>query len=206
MNAKTYGKQEMLMIDAARRLFIQKGFEDTTMCDIAEQAKVNRSTLHYYFPNKDVMFRAVFSSIVEELKPRLNEIMASEKPLMERLALVVDEYFERFLENPQIPGFFISEIQRDVDHFIATARELHYDKLFSMVRDALNTEMQEGRLRKVPMYMVFTAFYGNIAFPFITKNLFVSWFDMDETEYRAMIMEWKKYLLFQFNNLLVKEC
>ena len=194
------------MIDAARRLFIQKGFEDTTMCDIAEQAKVNRSTLHYYFPNKDVMFRAVFSSIVEELKPRLNEIMASEKPLMERLALVVDEYFERFLENPQIPGFFISEIQRDVDHFIATARELHYDKLFSMVRDALNTEMQEGRLRKVPMYMVFTAFYGNIAFPFITKNLFVSWFDMDETEYRAMIMEWKKYLLFEFNNLLVKEC
>ena len=194
------------MIDAARRLFIQKGFEDTTMCDIAEQAKVNRSTLHYYFPNKDVMFRAVFSSIVEELKPRLNEIMASEKPLMERLSLVVDEYFERFLENPQIPGFFISEIQRDVDHFIATARELHYDKLFSMVRDALNTEMQEGRLRKVPMYMVFTAFYGNIAFPFITKNLFVSWFDMDETEYRAMIMEWKKYLLFQFNNLLVKDC
>ncbi len=194
------------MIDAARRLFIQKGFEDTTMCDIAEQAKVNRSTLHYYFPNKDVMFRAVFSSIVEELKPRLNEIMASEKPLMERLSLVVDEYFERFLENPQIPGFFISEIQRDVDHFIATARELHYDKLFSMVRDALNTEMQEGRLKKVPMYMVFTAFYGNIAFPFITKNLFVSWFDMNETEYRAMIMEWKKYLLFQINNLLVKEC
>ncbi len=205
MSAKTYGKQEMLMIDAARRLFIQKGFEDTTMCDIAEQAKVNRSTLHYYFPNKDVMFRAVFSSIVEELKPRLNEIMASGKPLIERLSLVVDEYFERFLENPQIPGFFISEIQRDVDHFIATARELHYDKLFSMVRDALNTEMQEGRLKKVPMYMVFTAFYGNIAFPFITKNLFVSWFDMNESEYRAMIMEWKKYLLFQINNLLVKD-
>ncbi len=205
MSAKTYGKQEMLMIDAARRLFIQKGFEDTTMCDIAEQAKVNRSTLHYYFPNKDVMFRAVFSSIVEELKPRLNEIMASGKPLIERLSLVVDEYFERFLENPQIPGFFISEIQRDVDHFIATARELHYDKLFSMVRDALNTEMQEGRLKKVPMYMVFTAFYGNIAFPFITKNLFVSWFDMNEAEYRAMIMEWKKYLLFQINNLLVKD-
>ncbi len=205
MSAKTYGKQEMLMIDAARRLFIQKGFEDTTMCDIAEQAKVNRSTLHYYFPNKDVMFRAVFSSIVEELKPRLNEIMASGKPLIERLSLVVDEYFERFLENPQIPGFFISEIQRDVDHFIATARELHYDKIFSMVRDALNTEMQEGRLKKVPMYMVFTAFYGNIAFPFITKNLFVSWFDMNEAEYRAMIMEWKKYLLFQINNLLVKD-
>lgn len=29
---------------------------------------------------------------------------------------------------------------------------------------------------------------------------------MNETEYRAMIMEWKKYLLFQINNLLVKDC
>ena len=55
------------------------------------------------------------------------------------------------------------------------------------------------------MYTVFTAFYGNIAFPFITKNLFVSWFNMDENEYRAMIMEWKKYLLMQIFNLLVEE-
>lgn len=183
MSEKTYGGQEMVMIDSARRLFIEKGFEDTTMCDIAELAGVNRSTLHYYFPNKDVMFKAVFSSIVETLMPRLREIMSSNKPLIERLALVVDEYFERFLENPSIPGFIISEIQRDV----------------------LNSEMKAGRLKQVPMYTVFTAFYGNIAFPFITKNLFVSWFNMDENEYRAMIMEWKKYLLMQISNLLVEE-
>lgn len=88
MSEKTYGGQEMVMIDSARRLFIEKGFEDTTMCDIAELAGVNRSTLHYYFPNKDVMFKAVFSSIVETLMPRLREIMSSDKPLIERLALV----------------------------------------------------------------------------------------------------------------------
>ena len=205
MSEKTYGGQEMVMIDSTRRLFIEKGFEDTTMCDIAELAGVNRSTLHYYFPNKDVMFKAVFSSIVETLMPRLREIMSSDKPLIERLALVVDEYFERFLENPSIPGFIISEIQRDVEHFIATAREMHYDKVFSLVRDVLNSEMKAGRLKQVPMYTVFTAFYGNIAFPFITRNLFVSWFNMDENEYRAMIMEWKKYLLMQISNLLVEE-
>lgn len=205
MSEKTYGAQELLMIDAARRLFIEKGFQDTTMSDIAELAGVNRSTLHYYFANKDVMFRAVFSSIVETLMPRLREIMASRKPLIERLSLVIDEYFERFLENPSIPGFIISEIQRDVDHLIATAREMHYDKIFSLVRDVLNSEMEAGRLKKIPMYMVFTAFYGSIAFPFLTKNLFVSWFKMDETEYRSMIMEWKGYMLMQVTNLLVEE-
>ncbi len=205
MSARTYSRQELLMIDTARRLFIEKGFEDTTMCDIAEAANVNRSTLHYYFANKDVMFRAVFSSIVETLMPRLSEIMSGNQPLIEKLSLVVDEYFERFLENPQIPGFIISEIQRDVDHFISTAREMHYDKVFSLVRDALNAEMQAGHLHKVPMYMVFTAFYGNITFPFITKNMFVSWFNMNEEDYRAMILEWKKYVLMQIGTLLLEE-
>lgn len=203
MNGKGYGRQELQMIDAARRLFVEKGFEETTMCDIAHEAGVNRSTLHYYFANKDVMFRAVFASIVETLMPRLEEIMASGEPLIRRLEMIVDEYFARFLDNPYIPGFIISEIQRDVDHFIATAREMHYDKVFSVIRDGLSAEMSAGRLRKVPMYMVFTAFYGSIAFPFVTKNLFVAWFKMSEEEYRRMIGEWKQYVVLTMRSILL---
>ena len=36
MSEKTYGGQEMVMIDSARRLYIEKGIEDTTMSDNAE--------------------------------------------------------------------------------------------------------------------------------------------------------------------------
>lgn len=203
MSAKAYGSQELQMIRAARRLFVEKGFEETTMCDIAEKAGVNRSTLHYYFANKDVMFRAVFSSIVETLKPRLGEIMASDRPLIDRLEMVIGEYFDRFIEDPQVPGFIISEIQRDADHLVATAREMHYDRVFSTVRDALADEMRSGRLRRVPMYMVFSTIYGGIAFPFVTRNLFESWFKMDEEGFRAMITDWRQCLIMQVRNLLL---
>lgn len=203
MSDRACGSQELQMIRAARRLFVEKGFEETTMCDIAEKAGVNRSTLHYYFANKDVMFRAVFSSIVETLKPRLGEIMASDRPLIDRLEMVIGEYFDRFIEDPQVPGFIISEIQRDADHLVATAREMHYDRVFSTVRDALAEEMREGRLRRVPMYMVFSTIYGGIAFPFVTRNLFVSWFGMDEEGFRAMIADWRRCLIAQVRNLLL---
>ena len=203
MNENKYGRQELQMIEAARRLFIEKGFRDTTMCDIAQEAGVNRSTLHYYFANKDVMFRAVFASIVETLRPRLEEIIASDRPFMTRLSLIIDEYFDRFLENPSIPGFIISEIQRDVDHLLATAREMHYDRLFSVIRDALRAEMDAGRLRRVPMYTVFTVFYGSIAFPFLTRNLFTAWFNMSDEDFRCMLMEWKSNILLQLSNLLL---
>ena len=138
------------MIDTARRLFTEKGFAETTMSDIASETGVKRSTLHYYFANKDVMFQAVFGTIVESLVPRLQEIMRSDLPLMERLGLVADEYFGMFAENPSMPRFVMSEIQRDVDHLIDTARTLHLDKVFSLIRDALAAEMAEGKIRKVP--------------------------------------------------------
>lgn len=202
MSAKTYGSQELLMIDAARSLFVEKGFEETTMCDIAEKAGVNRSTLHYYFANKDVMFRAVFASIVESLVPRVSEIMSSSRPPLERIEMVIDEYFDRFLKAPQLPGFIISEIQRDADHLVATARSMHYDLVFSTMRDALAAEMKAGRLKTVPMYMVFSTIYSGIAFPFVTRNLFEAWFRMDEADFRAMIADWRQCLIAQVRALL----
>lgn len=56
MNNGKYSSQELQMIDTARRLFTEKGFAETTMSDIASETGVKRSTLHYYFANKDVMF------------------------------------------------------------------------------------------------------------------------------------------------------
>ena len=204
MNNGKYSSQELQMIDTARRLFTEKGFAETTMSDIASETGVKRSTLHYYFANKDVMFQAVFGTIVESLVPRLQEIMRSDLPLMERLGLVADEYFGMFAENPSMPRFVMSEIQRDVDHLIDTARTLHLDKVFSLIRDALAAEMAEGKIRKVPYYVMFTTFYGLITFPFLTKNLYGSWFRMSDDEFREMLAEWKKYFLRQMENLLLE--
>lgn len=204
MSDAKYSSQELQLIETARRLFTEKGFSETTMSDIASEAGIERSTLHYYFANKDVMFQAVFGMIVESLMPRLQEIMRSDLPFMERLGLVADEYFGRFIENPSIPRFVMSEIQRDVEHLMETARAMNFDKVFSLIREALVSEMEAGRMRRVPIYVVFTTFYGLMTFPFLTKNLYVSWFGMSDDDFRSMIVEWKQYVLKQVGNILLE--
>ena len=51
---------ESRIIEAAKQEFIKKGFEQTSMSDIAAVVGINRPTLHYYFRTKDKMFQAVF--------------------------------------------------------------------------------------------------------------------------------------------------
>ena len=55
---------EQQIIKTAQQLFIEKGFVETSMSDIAATVGINRPTLHYYFRTKDKMFKAVFGSIV----------------------------------------------------------------------------------------------------------------------------------------------
>ena len=47
---------EQQIIKTAQQLFIEKGFVETSMSDIAATVGINRPTLHYYFRTKDKMF------------------------------------------------------------------------------------------------------------------------------------------------------
>ncbi|MCD8185442.1 MAG: TetR/AcrR family transcriptional regulator, partial [Rikenellaceae bacterium] len=110
---------EARIIQAAGQLFVEKGFEETSMSDIAARVGINRTALHNYFRTKEKMFQAVFGDIVQEFLPRLQFIFMEEIPLIDKFGKVLDEYFEIFRENPSLPQFILSEIQRDVNHLLA---------------------------------------------------------------------------------------
>ena len=82
---------EERILACAEKLFLEKGFDATSMSDIALCAGINRPTLHYYFRTKDKMFRAVLARIVLSFVPRIYEIVASsDKPVAERVSQVAD--------------------------------------------------------------------------------------------------------------------
>ena len=66
---------EARIVEAARALFIEKGYADASMSDIAAAAGIKRSTLHYYFRTKDRLFQAIFADIVREIFPRIQVIL-----------------------------------------------------------------------------------------------------------------------------------
>ncbi len=47
------------LIDAAEKLFFEKGYDNVTMDEIADGAEVNKALLYYYFKNKEALFFAV---------------------------------------------------------------------------------------------------------------------------------------------------
>ena len=66
-NAKS-SRRELLqesILEAASTLFIQRGFQGTSMGDIAQAMGVTRTAIYYYFRNKNDILRALTSEITE---------------------------------------------------------------------------------------------------------------------------------------------
>lgn len=93
---------ESRIIEAAKQEFIKKGFEQTSMSDIAAVVGINRPTLHYYFRTKDKMFQAVFASIVAKFLPHIDTIFSTQQSFSEKLEDVIDVYIH-FLDKSFAP-------------------------------------------------------------------------------------------------------
>ena len=194
---------ETRIVEAAGRLFVEKGFEETSMSDIAAAAGINRTALHYYFHTKDKMFQAVFGDIVQEFLPRMQVIFTADKPLMEKVGQVIDTYFDIFRENPSLPKFILGEVQRDVDQLLDVGRKQHIDHYLRAIEAVLLSEMASGRIRRLPMQTILVTFFGQLTFPFLAKNLIISLFYETDDEYQTFLSEWKKVIISHMENLLI---
>jgi len=186
---------EKKIVEAAKELFIENGFAETSMSDIAAKVGINRPVLHYYFRTKDKMFQAVFGNIILSFIPRIHDIIIQQdKPVSESIGEIVDAYYKVFTENPCLPLFMVREMHRDMDHLSTT---------FTHSRSVLQEEMNGGRLKTVPLPFVFYTFYSALTVPFLTKNLSASFFLEKEDTFEDILVQWKPYIVRQMEALLV---
>ena len=203
-NIDTEGNDlEAKIIEAAKSLFIEKGFAETSMSDIAAKAGINRPSLHYYFRTKDRMFQAVFGEIVQKILPRLHNIITTrELPIAERIGSVVDTYYEVLRNNPALPLFAMREIQRDAGYVVKAINESPMRPTFVNLVDSLREEMAEGKLNTVPLPVLLYTFYGLLTVPFLTKGLMGRLMDDEECIFDHLIEQWKPYIVKQMVYLL----
>lgn len=194
---------ENKIINVAREVFIEKGYAETSMSEIATRVGINRPTLHYYFRTKDKMFQAVFNEIVSSIVPKVfDALMHKEKTVPERIGGIIDAYYTLFLDNPRLPMFIMREMNRDSEMLINTIQEIHVVDTILKALKSLQEEMDEGLLNKVPLQFIFYNFYSLLLMPFLTFDMSKKIFHTDEDSFRLMLSDWKQNIIAQMRNLL----
>jgi TetR/AcrR family transcriptional regulator, cholesterol catabolism regulator len=66
--------REAQLLSIARRLFARHGYDATSLRDIAEEARITKAALYYYFPNKDALYERV---VIDSMDALLAEVTAA---------------------------------------------------------------------------------------------------------------------------------
>jgi len=98
------------ILEAADRLFGERGFDATTTREIAAACRVNKALIHYHFANKGTLFGAVLDRYYEHLEAALREALREKGSVRDRLWHALDVYTDFLAAN----GNFSRLIQREV--------------------------------------------------------------------------------------------
>jgi AcrR family transcriptional regulator len=79
------------IVDAARRLFYEKGYERTTLDDIADRLEVTKQFIYSYYKNKTEILHEISMQCISECLSAQSRILASRLSLPEKLAKITDE-------------------------------------------------------------------------------------------------------------------
>lgn len=98
------------ILQKAEKLFASKGFEATTVRDIADAARVNLAMISYYFGSKEKLLEALFAErmITGTIRVREIETMANLNP-WQKLQILIDEYVMRAMQKQDFFKVMISE-------------------------------------------------------------------------------------------------
>ncbi|PLW96253.1 MAG: hypothetical protein C0591_09195 [Marinilabiliales bacterium] len=55
------------IVEAAKKVFIQKGMDGARMQQIADEAGINKALLHYYFRTKNKLFEKIFDILFKDI-------------------------------------------------------------------------------------------------------------------------------------------
>lgn len=190
---------EKQIVKAAKRVFLAKGYNETNMAMIAQEAGMARPAIYYYFRGKERIFDAVFDDIVRDFFPSVMDILKKESLLHERLTELVDAYIEQLKRNPQLPLFLVKEMNRDPGLLI---RQSFENPTFNFPQQALawyQAAVGRGELKDVPIFSIpFTAL-GLILTPFLAKPAIES---LAEGQFDGILEAWKPFVVRQFETLL----
>ena len=63
------------VVNHAKKLFIEKGYRNTSIQEIIEDSGISRGTFYNYFPSKSELFKAVYDSFLEEYHKQRDELI-----------------------------------------------------------------------------------------------------------------------------------
>lgn len=197
---------EEIIFEAAGRVFRKKGYNGARMQEIADEANINKSMLHYYYRSKDQLFQKIYQQEMRRFLNIVFGVVNAELPLDEKVEEVVERYYSFFAENPYLPQFIVTEMNQNPERYQKFIKELNLPILPSVLTKQIDDEVEHGKMSTVPLDQLMVSTVALTLFPFICSPMVKAIFDFDDKQFGNFMEERKDFVVnFILNGINYKK-
>lgn len=183
---------EEKIMQAAKKLFTQKGFAATRTRDIAEEAGINLALLNYYFRSKEKLFNIVMVGNFRQFIKGISVNLLDETTSMdEKIKRLVTAYIDFLSVNPDLPIFIINEIRGNPSKIAQQIKE-EITPLRSLLFRQLQEAASQGKIPPIDPFHFVANLIGLTVFPFIGRPLLQRVTNTDDQQFQAYMQERKE--------------
>jgi TetR/AcrR family transcriptional regulator len=126
------------ILDAAEELFARQGFAATTTKQIGSAAGVNPALIHYYFGNKEGLYRALLRRLFESIIARGGQQLAARPAPDAAVRALVGIQSDIMVEHPSFPRLLARElVDQGMTHageYVARLSDTLFRRLCELIR------------------------------------------------------------------------
>jgi AcrR family transcriptional regulator len=135
------------IIDAAARVFAERGYHGTTTQAIADVLGMRQASLYYYFPSKEAALEEVCARGTDGFVEGAERVMRMDVPPMEKLRLLIASHLAPIQTMPDYVRVFINERRYlpDASRKRVGRKSRRVERFFEQV---IQDGVDDGSLRK----------------------------------------------------------
>ncbi len=177
---------EATILEAAKNVFQNKGMDGARMQEIADEAKINKAMLHYYYRSKQLLFEAVFKNAFSLLAPQLNTILNDESSIEDKIKNFTFNYISFVYKHPYLPNFIIQELNRNPD-FMLKIQGINGFPNIDKFKNQVKKDVEKGLIIPIEAEQLFINIMALNIFPFVARPLVKALINKNDKEMNAII-------------------
>lgn len=187
--------------EAARKVFLEKGFSGATTRDISNEAGLNCALMNYYFRSKEKLFAVVFEEMLHLFFQGMTTVLNKPISLKEKIVELIEHDFQTFKRNPSLCIFILNELHRDPDHLVNVIQGAKTQAAL-LFEQQLKEAINQGIVRPVRMQHVLSLLLANTQFIFLGKGITMNTWQMNDDTFNAYAEEHKQLVTQMIINFL----
>ncbi len=188
MSISTRVNMEQAILEAATKLFLEKGFKATSTTEIAKVVGCNQALVHYYYRTKDRLFEAIFEKKMNVFFGSLLKISHEDLPFEEKLTKRIESHFDAIKDDPKLPLFFFNEISTNPKR-LETLKSILGDLpqvVFAQMQKELKDEIDKGNIRQITVYDLMMTIVSLNIIVFLAEPMFKTITKISDAQFKQL--------------------